>query len=94
MKPEFTVKAFQFRRLHERKEYPAEIVFRHADRVYTGSLKDVSLGGAYIETHCVNQFSTKDIVTLIIPFSSGQTNVKCRGRIQWLNNSGFGVEFI
>lgn len=83
-----------YRRYHERKKYPAEIVFHHANRLYAGSLIDVSLGGAYIETYCVNQFSTKDIVTLCIPFSSGQNNVKRKGRVQWLNNEGFGIEFI
>jgi len=94
MEQEFAVNNNDYRRFNERKKYPAEIVFHHANRLYAGSLKNVSLGGAYIETYCVNQFSTKDIVTLCIPFSAGQKNVKRRGSIQWLNNMGFGVEFI
>jgi hypothetical protein len=85
---------YDHRRIHERKKYPAEIIFHHAKHLYAGSLQDVSLGGAYIETYCVNQFSTKDIVTLCIPYSSGQNDVKRRGSIKWLNNAGFGVEFI
>jgi hypothetical protein len=94
MEQEYAVRNDYYRRFHKRKEYPAEIVFYHANRLYAGSLKDLSLGGAYVETYCVNQFSIKDIVTLSIPFSSGQKNVRCRGSIQWLNNTGFGVEFI
>lgn len=94
MEQKFAFDHNDFRRFHERKRYPAEIVFHHESRLYAGSLKDVSLGGAYIETYCVNQFSTKDIVTLSIPFSSGQNNVKRRGSIKWINNVGFGVEFI
>ncbi len=94
MEQEFAHYNNEYRRFHERKKYPAEIVFLHANRLYVGSLKDVSLGGAYVETYCVNQFATKDIVTLSIPFSSGQNNIKRRGSIKWLNNSGFGVEFI
>ncbi|MDX2453212.1 PilZ domain-containing protein [Desulfosarcina sp.] len=94
MEQKFAVNNYDYRRFHERKKYPAEIVFHHANRLYAGSLKDVSLGGAYIETYCVNQFSTKDIVTISIPFSFGQNNVKRRGSILWLNNAGFGVEFI
>ncbi len=94
MDPDFAIYSNDYRRLHRRKKYPAEIVFHHANRLYAGSLKDVSLGGAYVETYCVNQFTTKDIVTLRIPFSSGQGMVKRRGSIQWLNNAGFGVEFI
>ena len=94
MEQNFAVNNYAYRRFHERKKYPAEIVFNHANRLYTGSLKDVSLGGAYIETYCVNQFSTKDIVTISIPFSSGQNNVKRRASIQYINNAGFGVKFI
>jgi len=94
MEQEYDVNDFDYRRIHERKKYPAEIVFHHANRLYAGSLKDVSLGGAYIETYCVNQFSTGDIVTLSIPFVSGQNNVNRRGCIKWLNNAGFAVEFV
>lgn len=93
MEQEYNVNDFDYRRIHERKKYPAEIVFHHANRLYAGSLKDISLGGAYIETYCVNQFSIEDIVTLSIPFSSGQNNVKRKGRIKWLNDAGFAVEF-
>jgi hypothetical protein len=93
MEQEYDVNDFDYRRIHERKKYPAEIVFHHANRLYAGSLKDISLGGAYIETYCVNQFSIEDIVTLSIPFPSGQNNVKRKGRIKWLNDAGFAVEF-
>ncbi len=94
MKREPAASNNDYRRYHERKKYPAEIVFRHANRLYAGSLKDVSLGGAYIETYCADRFSAKDIVTLSIPFSSGQRNVKREGSILRLNSKGFGVEFI
>jgi esterase/lipase len=94
MEQGYAVNDYDYRRTHERKKYPAEIVFHHVNRLYAGSLIDISLGGAFIETYCVNQFSTKDIVTLSIPFSSGQKNVKRRGCVKWLNNAGFAVEFI
>ena len=94
MGPENAVNAYDHRRFHERKKYAAEIVFYHANRLYAGSLKDISLGGAYIETYSVNQFSREDIVTLSIPFSSGQNNITRKGCIKWLNNVGFAVEFI
>ena len=94
MEPEYAVNNFEYRRLHERKKYQPEIVFHHANRLYTGSLKDISLGGAYVETYCVNQFSKEDIVTLSIPFASGQKNLKRKACIKWLNNAGFAVEFL
>lgn len=82
------------RRYHDRKKYEKEIVFAHADRLYAGSTKNISLGGVYIETYCVNQFSPRDIVTISIPFSSGEKNIKRRGRVKWLNNIGLAIEFI
>jgi len=94
MEPEYAVNDYDCKRFHERKKYPAEIVFHHANRLYAGSLKNISLGGAYIETHSVNQFSTEDIVTLSIPFASGQNNINRKGRIKWMNNAGFAVEFV
>ena len=94
MGTEYALDSYDFKRLYERKKYQAEIVFHHANRLYAGSLKDISLGGAYIETYCVNQFSKEDIVTLSIPFATGQRNVKRKGRIKWLNNAGFAVEFV
>lgn len=94
MKQEIAFNHYGYGRFHDRKKYEVGIVFLHKKRLYAGCLKDVSLGGACIETNCVNQFSTKDIVTLIIPFTSGQNNVKRRGSIRWINNTDFGVGFI
>jgi hypothetical protein len=94
MKQKYAVDNYDYRRIHERKMYVTQIVFSHADRLYTGSIRNISLGGAYIETYCVNQFSPEDIVTINIPFSSGKNKVKRRGRVKWLNNVGFAFEFI
>ena len=83
-----------FNRTHERKGYTVEIIFSHKNNAYSGSVKNISLGGAYIATSSVNQFYSGDIITLSIPFTAGTKNVKRRGRIQWLNNEGFAIEFI
>lgn len=91
---EYVVNNQDYRRIHERKKYEVEVVFFHADRLYAGSMGNISLGGAYIETYCVNQFSPDDIVTISIPSPSGDNNVRRRGRVKWLNNEGFAVEFI
>lgn len=89
-----TAHAIDSKRFHDRKKYEKEVVFVHRNRLYSGSLKNISLGGAYIETYCVNQFAPADIVTLNIPFSSGRNNIKRQGRVRWLNNVGFAIEFI
>ncbi len=93
MSYEATARTYDYRRVHERKNYTTEIVFNHDNKLYAGSLKDISLGGVYIETLCTRQFSTSDIITISIPFTSGQNSVKCKGRIKWVNNTGFAVEF-
>lgn len=85
---------FGFKRIHERKSYATEVIFSHKDKAYAGRVKNISLGGAYIATSSVNQFSSGDVVTLSIPFTTGHKHVKRRGRIQWLNNEGFAIEFI
>ncbi len=85
---------FGFNRRHERKGYSAEIIFSHRGKAYSGSIKNISLGGAYIATSSVNQFSSGDLITLSIPFTTGDKHVKKKGRIQWTNIEGFAIEFV
>jgi len=94
MEQETVASAYDYRRVHERKIYAAEIVFSHAERLYAGNLKDISLGGAYIETYSANQFTADDKVVVSIPFPSGQHSVKRQGCIKWSDNAGFAVEFV
>jgi Tfp pilus assembly protein PilZ len=82
-----------FKRIHERKTYAKEVVFSHNDKAYAGQIKNISLGGAFISTRSVNQFSPGDTITLSIPFTTGQKHVKRKGRILWLNNEGIAIEF-
>ncbi len=84
---------FDFKRAHERKLYNANVVYAHQQRAYQGTLKDLSLGGAFIQTKDVNQVSRGDVVTVSIPYTSGKKNLKKRGRIKWHNNEGFAIEF-
>jgi len=83
-----------YKRVHERKKYEAEIFFIYEDRLYTGITKNISLGGAYIETHRANQFSPEGILTINIPFPSGNNNLSHKVWVKWRNDSGFAVEFI
>jgi hypothetical protein len=84
---------FDFKRSHERKIYNTNIVFAYQDRAYQGTMKNLSLGGAFIETGSVNQVSIGDVVTVSIPYTSGKKNLKKRGRIKWQNDVGFAIEF-
>ena len=82
-----------FKRIHERKIYAKEVIFSHQHKAYEGRIKNISLGGAFIATRSVNQFSTGDTITLSIPFTTGRKHVKRKGRIQWTNDEGFAIEF-
>jgi len=83
-----------FDRRYDRKVYGAHIVFAHENNAYAGTLKNISLGGAFISTRSVRHVSTGDKVTVSIPFTSGAKHVKRIGLIKWLNKEGFAIEFL
>lgn len=87
------MEAGEFRRRYERKKYGSEVIFAAKGKAYPGSLKDISLGGAFVATQAVNQVDRGDKVILSIPFTDGRKSIKRRGRILWTNNEGFAVEF-
>lgn len=84
----------EFRRRYERKQYGSEIIFSAKGRAYAGTLKDISLGGAFVVTQAVNQIDKGEKVILSIPFTNGKKSVKRKGRVLWTNNEGFAVEFL
>jgi hypothetical protein len=84
---------YDFRRAHERKTYTAEVFFSHDQRMYNGIMRNISLGGAFIETVHVHRFAEGDIVILSIPFTAGEKHIKRNGRIKWMNRHGFAVAF-
>jgi hypothetical protein len=94
MKEQHALKGFNWRRANARKPYEKEVVFSHFKTIYRGVVKNISLGGAHIETGSVSQFDKGEIVTVSIPFSSGERNIKRKGRIVWLNDTGFAIEFV
>jgi hypothetical protein len=89
-----TDKGDSLRRRHDRKDYGTSIVFAHKDRAYSGILKNISVGGAFIVTASVNQVSAGEVVTINIPFTDGRKHIRRKARIKWGNNEGFAVEFI
>ena len=82
-----------FRRKYERKNYSADIVFASNGRIFQGSLKDISVGGAFILTKHANQLWEGEVVTISIPFTDGRKHVKRSGHIQWKNSTGFAIVF-
>jgi hypothetical protein len=82
-----------FRRTYERKNYSAEVLFSHKQRMYNGTVRNISLGGAFIETAESHKFALGDRVILSIPFTDGGKHIKREGRIKWKARHGFAVAF-
>lgn len=93
MKEKHAIQGNDFRRANERKIYNQEVIFAHSDGLYRGIIKNISLGGAHIESSSTIQFYIGDVVTVSIPYTKGNKNIKRKGRIVWMNNSGFSIEF-
>ena len=87
-------KPIDYKRSHQRKTYSADIVFAHGDKAFNGTLQNVSIGGAFIATRDVGKISRNAMITITIPYTSGQKNVRRRGVVRWKNSEGFAIEFI
>ena len=81
------------KRIHNRREYDAGVTIAHMNNVYSGYLKDISLGGAFVITASVNQFYSGDLVSITIPYENKKKYLKRKGLIKWINNEGFALEF-
>lgn len=84
----------EYRRRYERRKYSSDVVFSLNGKAFTGTLKDISMGGAYVMTPSVNQVRNGDVIIIIIPFTNGKKNVKSRARVLWSGGDGFAVEFL
>lgn len=84
----------EFRRRYERKKYSTDIIFSVKGKAFAGTLKNISIGGAYVITLAVNQVGKGDVVTLSIPYTTGKGNVKRRAKVMWTCGEGFAVEFL
>ena len=69
------------------------MVFSLKEKAYAGTLKDISMGGAFVMTLSVNQVDRGDVVVISIPFTDGRKSIKRKGRVLWTNNEGFALEF-
>ena len=84
----------EFRRRYERKSYHSDVVFSLKGYAFAGTLKDISMGGAFVLTLSVNQVEKGDVITINIPFTSGKKNINRRARVLWTSGEGFAVEFM
>jgi len=58
--------------------------------VVTGITRDLSVGGAYIESRDIPAFGSKVTLTIQAP---GQAELKIQGIVRWTKPDGFGLQF-
>lgn len=83
----------EFRRRYNRKNYNSDVIFALKGMSFAGTLRDISMGGAFVMTLAVNQVYKGDLITISIPFTDGKKNIKKRARVLWTSGEGFAVEF-
>lgn len=83
--------SFKEKRRHPRKIRFAEVDFVVQDRAYWGSIRNVSAGGAYIETR--DPFASGQKIVLTFPSPGSKEHMKKTGEILWTDASGIGVKF-
>ena len=84
----------EFRRRYARKTYSSDVIFSLHDKAYAGSLKDISMGGAFVITLAAGQVTSGDTVIISIPFTNGKKNIRRRARVMWTTMEGFALAFL
>lgn len=84
----------EYRRRHERKRYHADVIFSVGERAYSGTLKDISMGGAFVLSMSAAMVARGDLIVISIPYTAGNKSIKRRGRVLWTNPDGFAVAFV
>ncbi|HYP89551.1 MAG TPA: PilZ domain-containing protein [Polyangiaceae bacterium] len=57
----------------------------------TGRVRDISIGGMFIETEAPGTFGTE--LTIVLRLPNTKADARLPGTIRWLNPGGFGVQF-
>jgi Tfp pilus assembly protein PilZ len=68
-----------------------QVDYTIGDRFYRDSMRDISLGGMFIETPLLLEVGQE--VTVSIPFSDGRPPVRLRGEVVRVAADGIGVRF-
>ncbi|HEX2674589.1 MAG TPA: PilZ domain-containing protein [Polyangiaceae bacterium] len=58
---------------------------------FTGLVKDISIGGTFVETTEVVPFGTE--VTIVARFPGTKADLRLPGTVRWAKPDGFGVQF-
>ena len=84
---------FGERRLHQRKACAFPVTVEDRESAYLAYIRNLSLGGAFIERPKERKIKTGENVTLTIPFQHRTDSVTIRGRISRIEGEGIGIIF-
>ncbi len=79
------------KRQHPRRYCSRSIFFSDSNRPYDGIIKNLSLGGIYVEAAAT--FITGQVLKVAIPINENSRGIKLKGKVIWLNQKGFGLAF-
>lgn len=85
---------FGERRLLERKPCTRMIGIKYHQHAYAGHLRDLSVGGAFIEAQVGNDTEIGQELLLTIPFGLKRDHINIKAKIAWIKPGGIGVRFI
>ena len=91
------------KRKHYRKACDKTTFFATRKKLYEGFVKNISLGGAYIQS--ADSFTPGEVLTLAVPCESNtdgsklkepfkDEDIKMKGKVIWNNTEGFGMAFL
>lgn len=86
--------SLEFRRRYQRKNYNPEVVFSYKEKAYSGILRDISMGGAFVTSMSAGEVDEGNVIVISIPVTSGKKHVKRRAKVVWSSGEGFAVEFV
>lgn len=85
---------FGERRLLHRKPCSRMIGINDYRHSYAGHLRDLSVGGAFIEPQEDNNPQIGQELLLTIPFGLKRDHINIKAKIAWIKPRGIGVRFI
>ena len=82
---------YKKQREHERKRFPSTLDYSTESASYRDFIKDISIGGIFIETS--NSFSVGEQISMTILLPEHEKKITIQGEIVRIEKQGIGVKF-
>lgn len=79
------------KRQHPRARIDKDCTVEHGEGTASATIRDISVGGAFIESNQSYPFATD--VSLLIELPGEATPLRIAGTVRWSHGDGFGVQF-